>query len=106
MKQPPGLQLLHCINSSSTGGKSFFCDSFAAADALYRDLEQGRRHFRTLSEYPVRYHYNQADKAFFDEKPVLEIEETPFSLRVSSPLMIRRNATGALCHSISLTDEI
>ena len=81
MKQPPGLQLLHCINSSSEGGKSFFSDAFAAANDLYRSGGKGREYFETLTRYPVPYHYNQPGKAFFDAKPVFELDH-PVTKRV------------------------
>ncbi|KAL9090782.1 MAG: hypothetical protein Q9159_001838 [Coniocarpon cinnabarinum] len=74
MKEPPGLQLLHCINSSSNGGKSVFCDAFAAASDLYNSGNLGQRHFDILSRYPVGYHYNQVNQAFFDQKTVFEVE--------------------------------
>lgn len=81
MKQPPGLQLLHCINASSDGGKSFFSDAFAAADDLYRSGGKGRKHFQTLTKYPVRYHYNQPKNAFFDEKTVFETTSSSLTNR-------------------------
>ena len=86
MKQPPGLQLLHCLDCSSQGGKSFFCDSFHAARQLYntaslRDVEM----FKTLATQLVPYHYNQPGSAFFDKKPTFEFEkEGAESLKVKA----------------------
>ena len=31
---PPGLQLLHCLKNSTTGGNSTFADGFKAAELL------------------------------------------------------------------------
>lgn len=74
MKQPPGLQLLHCLDASDEGGKSFFCDSFAAARDLYMAGSEGRKFFNILTEFPVPYHYNQPHKAFFDRKVTIEAD--------------------------------
>lgn len=74
MKQPPGLQLLHCIEDSSEGGLSTFSDSLRAANIMHSSLI-GQQAFRTLSTYPVSYHYNHPGKAFYDTKVTFELDD-------------------------------
>lgn len=74
MKQPPGLQLLHCLQTSGDGGDSVFSDSFRAASLLaihptYRSA------WNALASYPVSYHYRAGGKAFFDTKPTIELAD-------------------------------
>jgi gamma-butyrobetaine dioxygenase len=58
MRQPPHLQYLHCIRSSSAGGASLFVDSFRAAlEVLHANIE----HFRELAYRPVNFHYDHLD---------------------------------------------
>ena len=85
MKQPPGLQLLHCLDSSTEGGKSFFVDSFAVAHQLFQSAGSGRKHFDALMRFPVSYHYNQPGKAFFDQKPTIEVNQRSVAKYQVSP---------------------
>lgn len=52
---PPGLQFLHCLESSVQGGDSLFVDSFKAVEEL-------RQHhpidFEVLTSVPVTFHYD------------------------------------------------
>ncbi|KAF2172359.1 hypothetical protein M409DRAFT_50072 [Zasmidium cellare ATCC 36951] len=69
MKQPPHLQLLHCIRSSAAGGASLFSDSFRAAENMARtDFAD----FSTLSRIPVTYHYDHADHYYRQRRTVIE----------------------------------
>lgn len=71
MKQPPGLQLLHCLDSSSEGGDSIFADTFKAAEEMFTT----RRHlFDVLATFPVTYNYNKGGHWYRDHKPVFEID--------------------------------
>lgn len=91
MKQPPGLQLLHCLRSSEEGGASIFSDSFRAANVLWNSH---RDFFNILCDFPVTYKYDHADKGnyYVDSKPVIELDTTllrahqvPFPPRPSPP---------------------
>jgi len=62
MKQPPHLQLLHCIRSSSVGGASLFTDSFRAASNLYLLHPNA---FAALSTLQVDFHYNHPDSHYY-----------------------------------------
>jgi len=74
MEQPPHIQLLHCIRSSSAGGASLFTDSFrAAADLFERDLYS----FKALSQLDLQYHYNHpASHHYLQTRPVIELRRT------------------------------
>jgi alpha-ketoglutarate-dependent taurine dioxygenase len=70
MQQPPHLQLLHCIRSSSAGGASLFTDSFKAVKDLVQD---DLRSFLTLGNIPVDYHYDHAGSQYYHQRrPVIE----------------------------------
>lgn len=57
-QQPPHIQLLHCIQSASSGGASVFADAYkAAVDLFHTDIEA----FDILATVPVNYHYNHPD---------------------------------------------
>ncbi|KAF7193103.1 Gamma-butyrobetaine dioxygenase [Pseudocercospora fuligena] len=72
MKQPPHLQLLHCIRSSSAGGASLFADSFLAAKEL---SETDSYSYATLSSRTVEFHYDHPDHYYHQSRRV--IEEAP-----------------------------
>lgn len=64
MEQPPHIQLLHCIRSSSAGGASLFADSFRAV----RDLcNRNPDEFRTLSEVKAAYHYDHPESQYYHQ---------------------------------------
>lgn len=69
MKQPPHLQLLHCIRSSAAGGASLFSDSFRAVENMAR---RDFTDFSTLSRVPVSYHYDHVDHYYHQRRPVIE----------------------------------
>ncbi|KAI6786019.1 Clavaminate synthase-like protein [Emericellopsis cladophorae] len=67
--QPPHIQLLHCIQSASTGGASVFADAYkAAVDLFHEDIDA----FETLTTVPVNYHYNHPNSNVYrTTKPVI-----------------------------------
>ena len=67
MNEPPGFQLLHCIENSCSGGESRFADTFKAFDILMRDWESvydllGKPVFQ--HEYSNDGHYYTCTKPF------------------------------------------
>ncbi|KAK6221647.1 mitochondrial protein [Colletotrichum tabaci] len=70
-EQPPHIQLLHCVQSASTGGASVFADAYrAAVDLFHMDLDA----FDTLATVPVNYHYNHPDSNVYrTTKPVIDL---------------------------------
>ncbi|KXT00715.1 hypothetical protein AC578_8255 [Pseudocercospora eumusae] len=91
MEQPPHLQLLHCIRSSSAGGASLFTDSFLAA----KDLSEADSYaYATLSSRTVAFHYDHPDHYYHQSRRV--IEESPIqhgALKLLSHLDIQRVQT-------------
>lgn len=76
MEQPPHLQFLHCIRSSSAGGASLFTDSFRAASDL---LEMDPNAFDVLRKCPIDFHYNHPSSAlYYQRRPVLEFSDPSF----------------------------
>lgn len=70
---PPGLQMLHCINNSCKGGESLFTDSFKAAEAL---KEKKPEAWKVLQEFPVSYHYDNAGQHYQYTHPVLQMKDS------------------------------
>lgn len=90
MKIPPGLQLLHCLTASATGGESIFADTMRAAQVI-EDLSPA--HFDDLCRFPVTYHYQKGDHDFLDSKPVFEL--SPYHDPVSP--QFTRSERGGVC---------
>ncbi|KAF4502023.1 Gamma-butyrobetaine hydroxylase [Fusarium agapanthi] len=70
-KNPPHVQLLHCIQSASKGEASVFADAYkSAVDLFHLDPEA----FETLATVPVNYHYNHPnDNVYRTTKPVIDL---------------------------------
>ncbi|KAL2678769.1 hypothetical protein Neosp_009520 [[Neocosmospora] mangrovei] len=70
-QQPPHIQLLHCVQSASSGGASVFADAYKAAVDLFEiDMEA----FDTLATVPVNYHYNHPNaNVYRTTKPVIDL---------------------------------
>lgn len=71
MKQPPRIQLLHCLRSTAKGGESVFTDGLRAAEDLWLQARQDV--FKALMEYPVNYHYRRSDFELWDAKTTIEL---------------------------------
>lgn len=73
MKQPPHLQFLHCIRSSSEGGASLFTDSHKAAQDLFvEDVEA----FKSLIFHPVDFHYDHIETQYYHQhRKVIELSD-------------------------------
>lgn len=70
MKEPPGLQLLHCLQNSCTGGESVFADTFKAVDVLRKEQP---RFVERLTRSKIRYGYSNAGHFYSDDKPVIKL---------------------------------
>lgn len=64
MHQPPHVQLLHCIRSSSSGGASLFTDSYKAATDLFTTNTDD---FGALSALSVNFHYDHAPSQLYHQ---------------------------------------
>ena len=65
----PGLQLLHCIESSTEGGETILQDGFRAA-ALLR--EESSEHFRLLSENWINFRFSDDTADLRSRVPLIE----------------------------------
>ena len=68
----PGLQLLHCLQSSTAGGESILQDGFMAANIL-RDENPGN--FNTLSQQWINYRFQDADTDLTSRVAMLEVND-------------------------------
>jgi gamma-butyrobetaine dioxygenase len=66
----PGIQLLHCLQSSPGGGDNAFIDGFAAA-ALIRDEDP--QAFATLAATPLTFRYEDADTVLQASGPIITV---------------------------------
>lgn len=74
-ESPPGLQFLHCIRNSVTGGSSLFGDSFRAAAAVRSDSEYL---FRALCTFPVPFHYKNDGHHYHYARPTVVLEQQTY----------------------------
>ncbi|BFZ62490.1 hypothetical protein YB2330_003585 [Saitoella coloradoensis] len=70
-ESPPGLQFLHCLRNSVTGGSSYFVDSFRAAHALRLDNPMA---FGALTKTPVTFHYKNDGRHFHYTRPTIVLD--------------------------------
>src|SRR5271170_4455709 len=65
---PPGLQFLHCLRNSVTGGSSIFVDSFRAASLLRL---RSNHAYQSLINNPVQFHYLNDSKHYYFSRPTI-----------------------------------
>ena len=70
MKDPPRLQLLHCLANSCDGGESLFSDGIRAAEAVRAD---DPAQFALLRDGHVRYHYDKNSYWYEWSRPVVTL---------------------------------
>lgn len=70
---PPGLQFLHCLRNSVSGGSSIFVDSFRVATLLRMRSPVA---FTTLTTQPVQFHYLNDNKHFYFSRPTIVPDHT------------------------------
>jgi gamma-butyrobetaine hydroxylase len=68
----PGIQLLHCLQSSTAGGESILQDGFMAANLL---REENPQHFDTLSQQWINYRFQGAETDLESRVPMLEVND-------------------------------
>ena len=75
---PPGLQFLHCLRNSVSGGSSIFVDSFRAASLLRLSNPQA---YKSLVNTPVQFHYVNDNRHFYFSRPTIVPDKTdPYDL--------------------------
>lgn len=68
----PGLQLLHCLESSTEGGDSIVQDGFMAAKVL---RDENPDHFAILSQNWINFRFRDADADLRSRVPMIELNE-------------------------------
>lgn len=82
-ESPPGLQLLHFIENSTTGGENIFCDSFLAAEHV-REVDP--QAYFALTEVPITYHYDNNNEYYYFQRPLV-VEEEVVDSRTNYPVI-------------------
>lgn len=72
MSDPPGLQFLHCLKNSCSGGESMFADAFHAAHAV---KENSKDDYHILSTFPQTFHYRNAGEHYRYTRPTIVEDE-------------------------------
>jgi gamma-butyrobetaine dioxygenase len=67
----PGVQLLHCLEASASGGESVFVDGFHVADVLRREAPVA---YEILTRTPVPFRYRDATCDLARELPLLSVD--------------------------------
>lgn len=75
----PGIQLLHCLQSSTAGGESILQDGFMAANLL---REESPQHFDMLSQQWINYRFQDAHTDLQARAPMLEINDKKELIKV------------------------
>ncbi|KAI9926467.1 hypothetical protein ASPWEDRAFT_176561 [Aspergillus wentii DTO 134E9] len=70
MNEPPGFQLLHCLENSCDGGESLFVDTVNAAEDMQTFAPD---HFKTLTEFNLSYEYVHDNSVYYNSWPVFEV---------------------------------
>ncbi|OOF92596.1 hypothetical protein ASPCADRAFT_209871 [Aspergillus carbonarius ITEM 5010] len=73
MNDPPGYQLLHCLQNSCEGGESLFVDTFRVA---YNMKKEDSGHYNYLSKAKLHYEYNHDDHFYTNNWPVFELSRS------------------------------
>lgn len=71
-ESPPGLQLLHFIQNSTTGGENIFADSYAAA---YHIRDTDPTAFKALQKIPLTFHYDNNNEYYYYNRPLIVMDE-------------------------------
>jgi gamma-butyrobetaine dioxygenase len=75
----PGLQLLHCLESSTSGGESILQDGFMAASVLRREDPE---HFRILSRTWINFRFRDATADLQARVPFIEVNDLDQVIKV------------------------
>jgi [2-(trimethylamino)ethyl]phosphonate dioxygenase len=68
----PGLQLLHCLESSTSGGESILQDGFMAASVLRREDPE---HFKLLCRSWINFRFRDASADLQARVPLIEVND-------------------------------
>lgn len=68
----PGLQLLHCLESSTSGGETILQDGFTAATVL---CDENPDHFALLSQHWINFRFRDRDADLQARVPFIEVND-------------------------------
>lgn len=68
----PGIQLLHCLESSTSGGESILQDGFMAANIL---RDENPEHFEVLTRQWINFRFRDADSDLHSRVPMIEVND-------------------------------
>ena len=68
----PGIQLLHCLQSTTEGGESKLQDGFMAAQLL---KEETSDHFKTLSNEYINFRFQDKEADLHSRVPMIEVND-------------------------------
>ncbi|KAI8343233.1 hypothetical protein BC941DRAFT_325240, partial [Chlamydoabsidia padenii] len=69
---PPGVQLLHCMKNSVTGGSSIFLDSYRAVELLKAKYPED---YAILKKTPVSFHYINDGHHMYHRRPTIVTDD-------------------------------
>ena len=75
----PGLQLLHCLASSTDGGESVLQDGFLAASIL---RDENTEHFEILSRQWINFRFRDAEADLRSRVPFIEVNDRDEIIKV------------------------
>ncbi|KAG0933132.1 hypothetical protein G6F57_010942 [Rhizopus arrhizus] len=81
LDSPPGVQLLHSLKNSVTGGASIFVDSFRAVELLKSQYPED---YKILKSTPVTFHYVNNGHHMYYKRPTIVDDEQHSGLAWSS----------------------
>ena len=79
MQEPPGLQLLHCMENTCEGGLSQFVDTFKALEVLIE--KHGEQILSDLANIHLPYEYSNDGFYYYDRKPIVSLGGYPYKFR-------------------------
>ena len=68
----PGIQLLHCLQSTTEGGESILQDGFMAAKVLENEEPE---HFKILSQSYINFRFQDKDTDLQSRVPMIEVND-------------------------------
>ncbi|KAL7268747.1 hypothetical protein RUND412_008616 [Rhizina undulata] len=71
-ESPPGIQFLHSIKNSTTGGSSYFADTFRAATSVRLNSQML---WKSLLTFPITYHYKNDNQHYHFTHPTVVVDE-------------------------------
>lgn len=69
MREPPGLQLLHCLENTCSGGESQFADTFRTVDILEGEHSE---YTNALRRHQVQYGYTNDSQSYACSRPIIQ----------------------------------